>query len=220
MTGVGEDDALDVIESQNVTVRNSIAASFDDPFSVKTYNGSEAYVSFGGSHENAANILFDNLIAWTGCHAFKIGQGAFMTTDGVTFSNSVVFDAAHAVSLHHKAGTGTVRNITWDRIDVERIHQSNLGRSWAYFNIEDSGAGVGPVSNVTISRVRVRDFGTDNSPVNGLTMAASVNGIYFRDVYVGPTGAGFYARTPADAHVAANAWVSSLQFWVNGVRTY
>jgi Glycosyl hydrolases family 28 len=220
LSGVGEDDALDVIESQNVTVRNSVAASFDDPYSVKTYSGTETYVTFGGDHENATDILFDNDLAWTGCHAFKIGQGAFLTTDRVTFSNSVVYDAAHAVSLHHKAGAGTVQNITWDHIDVEKISQTNLGRSWAYFNIEDTGAGTGPVKNITISKARVRDFGTDNSPVNGWSAAASVDGIYFRDVYVGPTGAGFYAQTPADAHVVANGFVSNLQFWVGGARTF
>jgi hypothetical protein len=211
MSGVGENDAIDVVESQNVVVKYSIAASFDDPFSVKTYVGDENYVSFGGNHEQATNILFDSVIAWTGCHALKIGQGAAQTIDHVTFQNSVVFDAAHAISLHHKTGAGTVQNITWQNIDVQRISQVNLGRSWAYFNIEGAQGGVGPVDALTVQQIRVRDLGTDPTPIDGYDGSRSFRGIWFRNVYVGPTGAGHFAQNAGDLRLAPNAFVSDLE---------
>jgi hypothetical protein len=220
MSGVGEDDGLDVIESQNVVVRDSIAASFDDSFSIKTYDGTEAYVSFGGAHQSATNITFDNVIAWTGCHALKIGQGTGQTTENVTFKNSVVFDAAHGVSLHHKAGRGIVRNVTWDTIDIEAITQTNLGRSWAYFNIESTQSGAGKIADITVKNIRVRDPGTDASPVNGLDAVNDVDGLSFRNIYIGPTGNGFFAQNAADIHVQKNAFVSNLQVSQDGVRMF
>lgn len=220
MSGVGEDDALDVIESQDVMIKSSIGASFDDSFSVKTYDYSEDYIDFGGEHQAAQNITFDDLIAWTGCHAFKIGQGAGQPIDNVTFKNSVVFDAAHAVSLHHKAGVATVQNVTWNNIDVQKIGQTNLGRSWAYVNIENTATGPGKVKDITVANIRVRDTGTDSSPLKGLDSVNNVEGIFFRDIHVGPSGNAFFAQNAADARLVRNEFVSNLQVSQNGVRMF
>jgi len=220
LSGVGEDDALDIVESQDVTVSKTLAISFDDPFSVKTYDGNQDYIRFSGNHEEARNILIEQVIAWTGCHAFKIGQGTGQTTENVVFRDSVVFDAAHAVSLHHKAGPATVRNITWDQIDVQKISVSNLGRSWAYVNIESTATGPGKVEGITVKGIRVRDFGTDQSPLHGFDSTNNVNRISFRNIYVGPTGQGFYAQNATQAHLVRNAYVSNLQVSQNGVRRF
>ena len=225
MDGVGEDDALDIIESQNVTVSSSLGFSFDDSFSVKTYSGTEAYVAFGGAHQAASNIVFDDVLAWTGCHALKIGQGAMQTIENVTFRNSVVYNSAHAVSLHHKAGTATVQNVTWDGIDVEHVENTNLGRSWAYFNIESTGTGPGPIRNITVKSIRLRDLGTDASPIDGFDGTRNIDGLSFRDIYIDTTstgagGSGFYAQNAADAHLARNAFVSNLQVSQDGVRLF
>ncbi|HEY2514563.1 MAG TPA: glycosyl hydrolase family 28 protein [Polyangiaceae bacterium] len=211
--GAGEDDGIDVIESQNVTVKDSIAIAFDDTFSVKTYSGAPAdnFIDFGptaDAHQPAKDILFDGDIAWTGCHAFKVGQGAAQPESGITFQNGVVYDAAHAVSIHHKTGTATIQNLTWQNIEVERTQQTNLGRSWAYINIEDAGAGVGSVQDVLIQGIHVRDLGADESPINGLNATATVQGLSFVKIRVdalGRTGA-----TLADLHVAPNAFTSSV----------
>jgi hypothetical protein len=128
--GVGEDDALDVIESQHVSVTGSIGISFDDPFSVKAYTGSESYIAFSGAHEPATDITIDDAIAWTGCHAFKIGQGIGQPMSNIRFENSVVIDAAHAISIHRKAYGASIQDVTWENLDVQRISATNLGRSW------------------------------------------------------------------------------------------
>jgi hypothetical protein len=211
--GTGEDDGIDVIESQKVTVKNSIAIAFDDTFSVKSYSGVDTgkYVNFGptaDAHQAVQDVLFDGDIAWTGCHAFKVGQGAAQVESGITFQNGVVYDAAHAVSIHHKTGTATIHDLTWQNIEVERISQTNLGRSWAYIDIEDAGAGVGSVQDVLIQGIQVRDLGTDESPINGLNVATTVQNVSFAKIAVdaiGRTGA-----TLSDIHVTPNAFTSNV----------
>jgi len=221
--GPGEDDGIDIIESQDVTVKYSISVSGDDPFSVKSYNVGGNYVipDPSGPHEPAKNITFDSDIAWTGCHAFKIGQGVGQDQDTITFKNSVVYDAAHAISLHHKQGDAEARNITWDNIDVERESSSNIGQSWAFVQIEDAKSGIGPVRNLNIRNINVRAVGggvsnTDipNSnlaagmgPIIGIDASNHVDGVFFTNVKIN----GVLATSPATAHVQANAFVTNLQ---------
>ena len=231
--GPGEDDGVDVIESQNVTIRHSIAVSGDDPYSVKSYSVGGNYVipETDAPHEITQDVLFDDVIAWTGCHAFKVGQGIGQIQDGITFRNSVVFDAAHAISLHHKQGSAIARNITWENIDVEHTTSSNIGQSWAFVQIEDAGSGIGPVQNLNIRNVNVRDVGSGVSntdipdsnlapgmgPLIGIDANSRVSGIFFTNVKV----LGVLATTPAQARVQANAFVDNLQVGNGyGVRVF
>jgi hypothetical protein len=218
MHGVGEDDAIDIIESQDVTITHSIGISFDDPFSVKSYTGSENYIRFDGEHEANWNITVDDAIAWTGCHAFKIGQGIGQTTANVTFKNSVVLDAAHAISIHRKAYAGTIQNITWDNIDVQKVSAYNLGRSWLYVNSD--AASPGNINDITIKNIRLRDMGNEASPIHGHSNAFGVRRIHMRNIYTGATGAGSYAQNAADLRLAKNAFVHDLQVSQNGVRMF
>ena len=221
--GPGEDDGVDVIESQNVTIKYSISVSGDDPYSVKSYAVGGNYVipETDAPHEITQDVVFDNVIAWTGCHAFKVGQGVGQIQDGITFKNSVVFDAAHAISLHHKQGSAVSRNITWDNIDIEHIDSSNIGQSWAFVQIEDAGSGIGPVQNLNIRNINVRDAGSGVSnadipgsklaagmgPLIGLDASNRVHGVFFSNVKV----LGVLATTPAEARVQANGFVDNLQ---------
>jgi hypothetical protein len=220
MYGAGENDAIDLIESQDVTIRASIGVSFDDPFSVKTYSSESNYTHFSGDHEPARQILVEDVIAWTGCHAFKIGQGVSQPIEDVTFRHSVVFDAAHAVSVHHKTGTAAARRITWDDLDVQRISHDNLGRSWLYVNIEDIGGGAGTVEDLVVSNIRVRDSGTQASVIRGLDGQKGVRGIVLRNIAIGPTGASTFAQNVGEARVQRNAFVAGLEVAQEGVRRF
>ncbi len=214
--GGAEDDGIDVIESQFVTVTRSIAIGWDDPYSIKTYNtGSkptEAFVAFGADpsqHQPASDITFDEDIAWTGCQAFKVGQGSFQDQKNITFKNSVVYDASHAIMVDHAAGPGTMRDITWDHIEVERLSNSVLGRSWLRMQILPTQTGPGPVVNMSVSSIVIRDFGTDSSPINGYDGATSpfttpvfIDGVTLTNIWDGVNHK--YVRSAADAHITTN----------------
>ena len=211
MSGVGEDDGIDIMESQNVILKNSIACSFDDPFSIKSYDVETQYVGFGPTptaHEIANNITVDSCIAYTGCHAFKLGQGVGQLMSNVTFKNSVVFDCAHGISIHHKAGTASIKNCTWKNIDIERVDQTNLGQSWFYGNIENTQTGPGPVQGLAILDITVRDRGNDaNSPLMGYSASNQFTGVMFRNI----RGAGVDASpssTLSQIHVSATPFVT------------
>ena len=211
MSGVGENDGIDIIESQNVLVKNSIACSFDDPFSVKTYTGDAPYINFGstpGVHNIANNITIDSCIANTGCHAFKLGQGVSQMISNVTYKNSVVYDCAHGISIHHKSGTNYIKNCTWKNIDIERVDQLNLGQSWFYGNIENTQTGPGPVHGLAIIDITVRDRGDDaNSPLSGYDDNNRFVGILFRNI----RGAGVDASPSSNLsqiHVSATPYVT------------
>lgn len=79
---MGENDGIDVCESQNVVVRNAIGTGLDDPFTTKTWaahtdialkpDGSPAWPR---EPEKVENVLFEDCISWTYCYGFKVGQG-------------------------------------------------------------------------------------------------------------------------------------------------
>jgi hypothetical protein len=155
-----------------------------------------------------------------------IDNSHHVVLDGIILKNGskwgtiLVYDSAHAVSLHHRAGMATVQNVTWDHIDVERVTNGNLGRSWAYFNIETTGTGAGKIRNITVRNIHVRDSGGEPSPINGLDAGNDVEGLWFQDIYMGPTGQGAYAQNAGDARLAKNAFVTDLQIFQTGVRVF
>ncbi|MFD8717124.1 hypothetical protein ACFV2H_03610 [Streptomyces sp. NPDC059629] len=64
-------------------------------------------------------------------------------------------------------GAASATNIRFDDIDIERLDVSNDGnRTWPALMTGDT-QGVGPVTGVTVSDVRVRDTGTVPARVNG-----------------------------------------------------
>jgi hypothetical protein len=214
----GENDGIDIIESQFVTVKYSIAAGWDDNYSVKTYDYDEDYIRFYGTPEEAANITFDNLGGWTGCFVFKLGQGFGQTQRDIVFKNSWVLDASHAIGIYHDTGLAVAQNITFQNIDVQKISQSVLGSSWAYFKINLKGSGAGPISNVTVKDMRIRDTGGDPSIVQGYSSTAKISGINFQNLYVDALGR--HAQNAAEAKLAPNAYVGSM--WVHqlGLRNF
>jgi hypothetical protein len=209
---LGEDDCVDVCNSTDVSVERSIAISLDDPYSTKTW---DAHVDISGQWTGRSqanrNIVFDDCLAWTRCFAFKVGAGVWQDQENVTVRNSVVYDSAHAIGISHSYGSGDVRNVLFDSIDVERNTMENLGRSWARFVIDkrkaDGGQG-GSVYDVTVRNIRVRDAGTMPVPVEGLGEGKAIRGVTFQKIQMpGRTTA---AATPAELGVAGTRFAQDI----------
>ncbi|MDB6019539.1 MAG: coagulation factor 5/8 type domain protein [Pedosphaera sp.] len=179
---VGNSDGIDVNCARNVTVTNCIAIGLDDPYSTKTYTS----IPWPGGTMMNSNIVFDGCIAWTICYAFKVGQGVETVQDGITFKNGVAYDCAGAVCIDHKNGASIVRNVTFDTIDVERVSYVNAGHgAWGVFLVQNGlGDGGGPVSNILVKNITVRDVGTTGGFIQGLSSSASINGITFDHIYL------------------------------------
>lgn len=166
---MGEDDGIDVMESTNVNVTHAIGIGLDDPFSTKTWPaGTDIIDTVPGDPRPLSNVTFTDLVSWTNCYGIKVGQGVAESQDGVTFENVTVYDAAVGIGIDHKYGAAAATNVKFDNIDIERLDYTNAdNRTWLALMVEDESSGVGPVTGVTISNVKVRDAGTTAARVNG-----------------------------------------------------
>jgi hypothetical protein len=165
---MGEDDGIDVTESTHVQVTHAIGIGLDDPFSTKTWpDVADIYNTVPGAARPLGDVTFDDLLSWTYCYGVKVGQGVVQPQDSVTFQHVVVYDAAVAIGVHHKYGAAAATNIAFDDIDVERLSNSNDGnRTWLAM-MTGTSQGIGPVTGVKISNVKVRNAGTTAARVNG-----------------------------------------------------
>jgi polygalacturonase len=187
---VSQNDGVDVIESQRVTVRRAIAIANDDSFSAKTWQYNEgSTVPYPYKPKPQNDILFDNCLAWTTCFGYKIGQGVWEVQDNVTFQNSYVYDGSVGFGIHHEYGTETASNITFENIEIEHLHGPIPGfpgdfGTWLGIYVKDSGRGVGPVQDVTIKNIRARKLGTRNAVIQGHNESSIVGGVTISDVYM------------------------------------
>lgn len=167
---MGENDGIDVMESTGVTVTNAIGIGLDDPFSTKTWaNHIDLFANIPGDPRPLANVTFDDLVSWTYCYGLKVGQGVFQQQTNVTFRNASIYDAAVGVGVHHKYGTAGAVSIQFEDIDIERLRHSNDGnRTWMALWTGSTAEGIGPVADVDLTRIRVRDAGTTPARITGV----------------------------------------------------
>ncbi len=93
------------------------------------------------------------------------------------------------IGVHHKYGTASATNLKFDDIDIERLSFSNDGnRTWLAM-MTGNTAGVGPVTGVTISNVRVRNAGTTAARVNGQP-GAPISGVALSHIVMPGTTTG------------------------------
>jgi polygalacturonase len=197
---MGENDALDVNESQHVVVRHGIGISLDDPWSTKTWQSdTDIARPWPGRPEPVDNVVFDDLISWTRCYAFKVGQGTLQPQTNVTFRNGVVYDAAIGLGIHHRYGAATVSGVHFDTIDIERIGVKLVDdRTWLRFIVEDRGLGAGPVRDVEVKNITVRDKGTTYGVLKGFDSSSTISDVRFNRVTMPE------ATTPATTLTAMN----------------
>ncbi|MFC4102400.1 glycosyl hydrolase family 28 protein [Paenibacillus xanthanilyticus] len=174
-----ENDCIDVNESQNVSVWDSIGISLDDNFSTKTWEGKGMMENWYGASEPLSNVTFNNVFGWTYCATFKLGHGAHQTQSGVTFKNSVTYYAGRAIGIEHRYGTALFTGITFDNIDIEDAGEEG----WFKAVIEDGGLGVGPITNVTVRNINIHHRGSASS-LKGYSDAAKISGMTFENIRV------------------------------------
>ncbi len=181
-----EDDCIDVCESQNITVQNGIGIAKDDPFSTKTWDfaTTDICANWYGNPETLSNVTFDDCITWTQSAGFKIGMGTKQDQTGVTFKNSVVYDASRAISVQHAYGTATVKDITFDNIDVECVRSTLWdGPNWLYCQITNSSSlGTGPIINLVFNNIKLREMGTSSSVLKGYSSTDAVRNVIFSNI--------------------------------------
>jgi hypothetical protein len=184
---MGENDGIDINESQNVVVQHAIGIGLDDPFTTKTWDQTvDISRSWPGTPEPVKNVVFDDLISWTVCYGFKVGMGVLQPQDGVVFKNSVVYDASVGIGINHGAGTPAASNIVFDNIDIERLSYTNDSRrTWLAFFVKDATqVGGGPITGVTVKNIRIRDKGTTLSQIKGMSSSSSISDLTFENIYM------------------------------------
>ena len=166
-----QDDGIDVVDSQAVTVSNVVAVTGDDSFSTKSYN------------YPIDNVLFENSLLWSAAIGCKIGWTVATPQNGITYSNIVVYNCMNGVGLTEydggSAGGSTAGNLAWDNIDIE---SNTLGsteqQAWGVFLIQVTN---GVATNVMVGNITVRQSGL-NGAIGGIYTNTIINGITFSNI--------------------------------------
>ncbi|WP_438480821.1 glycosyl hydrolase family 28 protein [Oleiharenicola lentus] len=181
---LGEDDGIDVNESQRVVVRNAIGIALDDPFTTKTWAGTGITVNWPGSPEVVDDVLFENCVSYTYCYGFKVGQGINQPQSNVRFVNGTVFSASIGIGVDAKWGTADANAIRFESIDIERVPTFNAGhRVWFHSIIQNAdGLGGSDVFSVYLKNINVRDDGTTAGAIHGYSAGRSFDTITFENI--------------------------------------
>ncbi len=198
-----EADALDVNESQNVTVKHGIGISDDDTFSTKTWWQYGMSANWPGTVENIDTVTFDDCLAWSECVAFKIGMGTGQLQKNVIFKNSYIFQCSRGMIVDHSYSTPAVQNVTFYNIDIERCTMKQFGNRW--FSVATSTSG--PVNNVKFENINVRSTGSQNSYISGHDSTGTVDGVFFSNIKV----LGKIATSMADLNATQNSYASNIK---------
>ena len=181
---MGEDDGIDVMESQNVTVKRAIAVALDDSFSTKTWtNTTDISQGWPGQPQILDGVLFDDCLAFTICYGFKIGQGVLQTQSNVIFQNGVVYDGAVGIGISHQYGSAAVINVTFQNIDIERLSNINAEHgTWLAWYVWNGSGLAGPLMNITAKNITVRDKGHTFGVIRGLSSNYTVNTVTLMNI--------------------------------------
>jgi Glycosyl hydrolases family 28 len=173
---VAQDDCLDIVDSENVTVSKVFGIAGDDTISTKTYYN---YPFFGT--EGDLNISISDSFLWSQYIACKIGWGVGRPQSNITFSNIIVYNCQNGVGIEMYQDGNTVENVTFDSIDIENTTLGRPGsRAWGWFEARTSR---GLVTNVSVRDVVVRQTGT-NGFFGGDTNSATFAGVTFNQIYM------------------------------------
>ncbi len=190
--GMFEGDCIDICESQDAVITNCIGFSRDDPFSTKCWKyGTDISVTWPGYPEYLDNVLFEDCTAYTGCVAFKIGQGLEQSQYNVTFKDCTVLRATIGISVHHKFGRGIAENITFENIYIEDIFGSYDGHSaWCMLFVQHhSSRGDGPMKNILLKNIYIYSKGVGGNDgkkleIKGQNIGSMVDGVIFNNIYI------------------------------------
>lgn len=184
-----ENDAIDIICSQNVTLTDLITISEDDTISVKAYTteafaSNERWMDAKQAQDNE-NILVENTIVWSACGAYKIGWGIGMNTRDVTFRDCYIYSCMTAIDVSCLHGLGGAYNITFENVDVERFFPrvyKDAKYGTQFFMIRGDNPDGDGVHNVTLRNVNVRGAYSSSNKLYGKSETAVVDGVLFDHV--------------------------------------
>lgn len=196
-----EDDGIDVMESTNVRTVRAIAIARDDSFSTKTWPENRGTtVPYPHPPMPLSDVMFDDCLAWTQAFGYKIGQGVYTPQSGVVFKNSVVYKGANGLGIHHREGTALVSDVTFYNMDIEHLSGSAGGRgTWLTLWVENANAGVGPIKDIKINQINVRDKGDYNGYVWGYDSKSMVTDVTLQNIYM--PGASAPAKTLVEMNI-------------------
>lgn len=179
-----ENDAIDIVESQNVLVEHVLAVSEDDTFSTKTWSKTETDIAplWPGDEEVLDNVTFDGCTGWSRCTVFKVGDGNFQDQTNITFKNGYVYRCKHGLKLTHGYGSGICENVLFDNIFIEGYypskHYANEERWMSFYQTSK-----GQIRNVTVRNIRINKFGKDADRLVGNSAEFYYDGVTFENIY-------------------------------------
>jgi hypothetical protein len=209
---MGENDGIDVMECEDVLVQHGIGIALDDPFSTKTWEqNTDLCRNWPGHPLPQKNIVFDDLLSWTYCYAYKIGQGVMQPQTHITFKNCVVYDAAVGIGVHHKWGTSFVRHVLFNNIEIERLsYQNDDNRVWGVFFMQNGDKkGSGPVSEIAVRNIKIYDAGKSPGKIKGINEKHLVSNLTFRNIML--PGSGKPAASLQEMHMTDTVHCSNVK---------
>jgi len=184
-----DNGSVNLVESQNVTVKDALAISVADTFATTATEPPRPDApTWPGALRNASDILFTNCLAWTGNYGFRVGPGAMSDQSNIKFFASTIYDSAVGMGIHKKWGPGSASNVTFDQIIVKHMrhatsYMNEKVESWIALLVEDGGAGVGPITDVDIKNILVLHNEGSSPLINGVE-GAPVSNVRFDNVYL------------------------------------
>ncbi|MFI6094722.1 glycosyl hydrolase family 28-related protein [Lentzea sp. NPDC051213] len=180
-----ENDVIDINECQDVTVRHTIAICEDDPYSTKAWaEDANIALSWPRPRQPVERVLFDDVVAWTHCAAFKVGNGHYSHQRDITYRNGYVYNATRAIAVDPCYGSEPCTDIRYEDIDIESLDHDRGNQNWLLIHTRERGLGIGPVSGVRISRVNVRRQGTMKPLVAAGNAEGAISDVVLRDVVI------------------------------------
>ncbi|MDO4618565.1 MAG: glycosyl hydrolase family 28 protein [Clostridia bacterium] len=106
-------DGIDIVNSNNITVKNSLIHSFDDTITIK---GIDRYAKFDNT-----DMLFDNNVLWNDWgNTMEIGiETLCREYKNITFRNSDIIRAGNVALDINDGECAEISNITFENINVE-----------------------------------------------------------------------------------------------------
>lgn len=185
---MGEDDAIDICECQDVVVKNCAGYSLDDAFSAKTWPVKVGItMNWPGDPEYNDNVLFEDCVAYTRCFGFKIGQGTDQNHYNVVFRNNTVVYSGVGLGIHCLSGAGVVYDSVFENCYVEKVvlNELVLHDGWFMIYTQPNGRGNANVKNVTVKNIYVYEGaeGKNITEIHGYDAESGVDGVLFSNIY-------------------------------------
>ena len=139
-TAYWNNDGFDIVDCQNVQVRNCFVNAGDDGICLKSHR----------ADAHCENVVIDNCTVRSSASAIKFGTASLGGFKNVVVSNIKVYDTYRSAIALESVDGGTLENIT-----VQHIEAKNTGNAiFIRLGHRKKNAGIGRVSHILISDVR------------------------------------------------------------------